>query len=79
MRVLRGPEDADNTTLESISRSATSTPYLPAWGKENIVTMTIADGRKLVAVTADDSDLLVVRLSMALKNGFLLLPVNSFS
>ena len=58
VKVLRSMEDKGNTTIENFTRVAT--PYQPALGKQNVVSMTIADGRKLVAVTAEDSDLLVV-------------------
>lgn len=54
--VLEGP--GSNATLGMVSRSANSN--LPAWSRGNVVTMKIADGRKLVAVSAEGSDLLVV-------------------
>ncbi|XP_034243094.1 uncharacterized protein LOC117646301 [Thrips palmi] len=52
--VLEGP--GFNAT--QVSRSANSN--LPAWSRGNVVAMKIADGRKLVAVSAEGSDLLVV-------------------
>lgn len=59
MTVLEGP--GLNATQGMVSRSANSN--LPAWSRGNVVTMKIADGRKLVAVSAEGSDLLVVSFS----------------
>lgn len=49
-----------NTSLAQVSRSANSN--LPARSDGNIVSMKMADGRKLVAATSEGSDLLVVSL-----------------
>lgn len=47
-----------NASQGMVSRSANSN--LPAWSRGNVVAMKIADGRKLVAVSSQGSDLLVV-------------------